>query len=500
MTVHRIKFMRNIWLLTLAAVATFGARMAMAGESSGRYVNPLSIVDSRSVADPTVVRFHDKYYMFLSGGMVWVSDDLVTWRHELAAMPSGQRSPTAPNFFEYNGSVYLSGNNTGFYKAPNPLGPWTYLGDIKDTSGKTMRLFDQMTFVDTDGRVYLYYSGMHTNGIWGVELDRSDLTRFLSAPVRLFTFDPSHKWERYGDNNEGTHVSWLEAPWMTRHKGKYYLQYSAPGTEWKTYSVGVYTSDRPLGTFSCAPRNPMLVHHNGLINGTGHHSIVEGPGGRLWAFYTILFRNWSAFDRRIGMDPVDFDSQGNMYVDGPSEEPRSVLAPTDSGQSIAVSINRYTYSASSAAPGRDPQYAFDNNVRTWWEPVEGDAQPWLVLDLGSRNADDPNQEFMIDSSRVIFDAAPHRPAGEINVDGHNRRWFGQPPGAPEPYRYRLEASLDGKEFWTVVDRTANDHAATIEFDNFKPVRCRFVRLTVTGTPPGAPLAVLEFTVFGKSAE
>ena len=124
-----------------------------------------------------------------------------------------------------------------------------------------------------------------------------------------------------------------------------------------------------------------------------------------------------------------------------------------------------------------------------------------MLDLGSRNPDDPNQEFLIDSSRVIFDAAPHRPAlGEIHVEGHDRRWFGEPPGAPAPYRYRLETSLDGKEFRTVVDRTSNEHAATIEFDDFRPVRCRFVRLAVTGIPPGAPLAVLEFTVFGKSAE
>ena len=107
---------------------------------------------------------------------------------------------------------------------------------------------------------------------------------------------------------------------------------------------------------------------------------------------------------------------------------------------------------------------------------------------------------MIDSSRVIFDAAPQRAAGgEIHVEGHDRRWFGPQP-AVAPYRYRLEASLDGKEFWTVVDRTSNEHAATIEFDDFKPVRCRFVRLTVTGIPPGAPLAVLEFTVFGKSAK
>ena len=497
---HNIRFTRTVKFLFLAAAIACGRLAASADEPSKRYVNPLSIDDVRSVADPTVLRFQGKYYLFLSGGAAWVSDDLVSWRHESIKMPEGQRSPTAPNAFEYKGSVYLSGNNSGFYKASNPLGPYTYIGDIKDASGKSMRLFDPMTYVDTDGRVYMYYSGMHTDGIWGVELDRSDLTQFDGVPKRLFTFNPAHKWERYGDNNEGTHVSWLEAPWMTKHNGKYYLQYSAPGTEWKTYSVGVYTSAGPLGPFVCAPRNPMLVHHNGLINGTGHHTVVEGPGGKLWTFYTVLFRNWSTFDRRIGMDPVNFDSQGNMYADGPSEEPRSVLAPTDPAQSIAVSINRYTYSASSATPGRDPQYAFDNNVRTWWQPAEGDTKPWLVLDLGSRNPDDPNQEFMIDSSRVIFDAAPQRAVGgEIHVEGHDRRWFGQQP-AVAPYRYRLEASLDGKEFWTVVDRTSNEHAATIEFDDFKPVRCRFVRLTVTGIPPGAPLAVLEFTIFGKSAD
>lgn len=498
---HINRFVRIIKFLILASVTSYGLLSRIANGQEKRYVNPLSIEDSRSVADPTVLHFQGKYYLFLSGGIVWVSDDLVAWRHEHVTMPSGQRTPSAPNVFEYKGSIYFSGNNTGFFKASNPLGPWTYIGDIKDASGKSVRLFDSMTFVDSDGHVYMYYSGMHVDGIWGVELDSNNLTHFHGAPVKLIKFDPSHKWERYGDNNEGTHVSWLEAPWMTKHQGQYYLQYSAPGTEWKTYSVGVYTSNSPLGGFVCAPRNPMLVHHNGLINGTGHHAVVKGPNGKLWAFYTILFRNWSGFDRRVGMDPVDFDSQGNMYVDGPSEEPRTVLNPTADSQSIAVSINRYTYAASSAAPGRDPQYAFDNNVRTWWGPAEGDAKPWLVLDLGSRNPDDPNQDFLIDSSRVIFDAAPHRPAsGEIHVEGHDRRWFGEPPGAPAPYRYLLEASLDGTEFRTVADRTTNEHAATIEFDDFRPVRCRFVRLTVTGIPPGAPLAVLEFTVFGKSAE
>lgn len=499
-TVLITSFSRHIRSLVLAAAGS-GTLIMLADEPQGRYVNPLSIEDVRSVADPTVLRFHGKYYLYLSGGAVWVSDDLIRWKHERIQMPDGYQSPTAPNAFEYKGKIYISGNNTGFWKAPDPVGPYTYVGDIKDNAGKSMRLFDPMTYVDTDGRVYMYYSGMHTNGIWGVELDPENITRFRTAPKHLFSFNPSHRWERYGDNNEGTHVSWLEAPWMTKHNGRYYLQYSAPGTEWKTYSVGVYTSAGPLGPFIVQPRNPMLVHHNGLIAGTGHHTTFQGPGGKLWSIYTLLFRNWSAFDRRVGMDPVEFDKHGNMYVDGPSEEPRSLLAPREPAQSIAVSINRYTYAASSAAPGRDPQYAFDDNVRTWWQPAEGDKEPWLVLDLGARNADDPNQEFLVDSSRVIFDAAPQRfPSGEIHVDGHDRHWFVRPPGEVAPYDYRVETSLDGKEYTTVVDRTSNKHASTIEFDEFHPTRCRYVRLTVTGIPPGAPLAVLEFTIFGKSAE
>jgi hypothetical protein len=82
------------------------------------------------------VRFHDKYYMFLTGGMVWVSDDLVTWQHEESPMPSGHRSPTAPNFFEYNGAVYLSGNGSALYKASSPLGPWTTLGASRMLPGR----------------------------------------------------------------------------------------------------------------------------------------------------------------------------------------------------------------------------------------------------------------------------------------------------------------------------------------------------------------------------
>jgi len=487
------------WFATLLCVAAFGQPAKL------RYVNPLSIEDTRSIADPAAMKFRDKYYLFLSGGVLWTSDDLVHWKHEPVTLPQPRRA-TAPHAFEFNGSVYLTGNDVGLYRAPDPKGPYEYIGDFKDEKGNKILLFDTMIFVDDDKRVYCYYSGRHANGIYGVELDSKDLRKFAGPPKRLWTFEKSHVWERYGDHNEGTELSWIEAPWMTKHKGTYYLQYSAPGTEWKTYAVGVYTSKKPLGPFTYAQRNPILVHKNGLINGTGHHSIVQGPDGNLWAFYTILYRNWSVFDRRVGMDPVGFDSRGNMYIDGPSETPQfgpgAASKPwldNESG-SIAVSVNRYTWSASSQRPGRDAMYAFDNNVRTWWEPEDNDAQPSLVLDLGCRNPTDANQEFDLDSVRLMFDNAPRPGAKDLVMEGHGRWYSETPRAAIGPYQYKLETSLDNKAFQVVVDQTANRRANNVLFDEFAPVRARYVRLTVTGRPKGGPTAVLEFSVFGKSHE
>jgi hypothetical protein len=267
----------------------------------------------------------------------------------------------------------------------------------------------------------------------------------------------------------------------------------------------VYTAKSPLGLFTYARRNPILVHRNGLINGTGHHCVIEGPDGNLWAVYTVLYRNWGVFDRRIGLDPVGLDKDGNMFLGGPSETRRR--GPGSGAhqwmeQQAARSLYPSTgapWSASSSASRGDPTYAFDNNVvRTWWQPAGDDAQPWLMLDLGCRNPTDPNQEFVIDSSRILFDAAPPERTS-LSVDGHST-WFPNARGIiAAPYRYKLEVSSDNRTFQVVADKTDNAAANNVEFDEFAPVRCLYVRLTVTGRPANVSMAILEFTVFGKSA-
>ena len=469
-----------------------------------RYVNPLPLefypvlssgsgdrFDWIDNADPVVVRHDGQYYLFATGGMAWVSSDLVNWKYHPVTIPEGRFYESAPHVAEYKGNFYMCGNTQDFFRSPHPLGPWEFIGEFKDEKGKTFGLFDAMMFVDDDERVYMYFCG--GGGISGVELDQNDLSKFKSAPTLFFRFDPSHIWERLGDRNEYSKISFIEAPWMTKHNGTYYLQYSGPGTEWKTYAVGYYTSSSPLGPFTYYSGSPILLHNKGLINGVGHHCVIDAPDGTLWAFFNINYQSGlgggGGMGRRIGMDPVEIDEDGNMNILGPTETPQwgpglKTQALDDAiGGVIPVSVSKDRYSVSSEAPGRDAQYAFDNYVRTWWEADANDPQPRLMIDLGFGNSD---QEFIINSSRIIFTA---------------HKWLKRSTGiVTGPYQYKIEVSSDGETFKTAIDKTKNNLIKNVEYDEIDPVRCRYVRLTITGAPPNVPVCIIEFTVFGNPVE
>ncbi|HJO02860.1 MAG TPA: family 43 glycosylhydrolase [Acidobacteriota bacterium] len=475
-----------------------------------RYVNPLVMEKAGRLADPTVIVFRGNYYLYLTGGVspggragagVWSSEDLVSWVHHQVDIPDG-RGISAPTAFAYEGYVYLTGNDSGLFRSRDPLGPFEFFGDFVDQEGRRLArdlcagcedggVFDPAVFIDDDDHVYLYYAGGGRDGVYGVELDRNDLRRWAGPYEHFFRFEPSHIWERYGSRNEMSAESWIEGPWMTKHDGTYYLQYAAPGTDWITYGVGVYTSDKPLGPFTYYEGSPVLVHQGGLINGSGHHSVVEGPEGGLWAIYTLLYRNWNRmFERRIGMDPVGFDAQGNMVFNGPSETPQWAPGVVDSAWedngsgSMPLSQDK-NYVVSSEAPGRNAPYALDNNARTWWVPAADDGEPWLEIDLAAGWS----QDYVVDSARILFAL----PEGDVEDESSpDNRGL-----ASRIRQYKIEVSLDGDTFTTVVDKTGNDRDNAVEFDEIVPVECRYVRLTITGWPSGLRPGVLEFTVFGR---
>jgi xylan 1,4-beta-xylosidase len=147
---------------------------------------------------------------------------------------------------------------------------------------------------------------------------------------------------------------------------------------------------------------------------------------------------------------------------------------------------------SSHRPGHDAAYALDDSNGTWWEPAADDAQPSLTVDLGSITQFETEQAFTVDSSRIEF----------LARGGGGRGAAPAPIHGATAFRYKIEVSTDGKAYSTVLDKTSNNVTRYTEFDEIPPVRCRYVRLTLTDWPRAGdlPLGVVEFTIFGKAAE
>jgi hypothetical protein len=137
----------------------------------------------------------------------------------------------------------------------------------------------------------------------------------------------------------------------------------------------------------------------------------------------------------------------------------------------------------------------DNSSGTWWEPSPADTLPTLTIELSPATRFDVVQLFKIDAVRLMFNGG---------------RWgFRRPPSGaslaavtpvePDAYQYMIEVSMDGNSFTMALDQTKNNVSRNTIFEEIPPVKCRFVRLTLTKWPVTTPLGIIEFTVFGKPA-
>ena len=87
-------------------------------------------------------------------------------------------------------------------------------------------------------------------------------------------------------------------------------------------------------------------------------------------------------------------------------------------------------------------------------------------------------------------------------NGVRRRFWQRTTTSETPddiYQYKIETSLDGETYETALDQTKNNISRNTIFEEIPPVKCRFVRLTITNYPKSTPLGIIEFTVFGKAA-
>ena len=437
----------------------------------------------RTAADPLITLFGDDYYLFASkSGGYWHSPNLRDWTF---VVPTGfDLEAYAPAVIVLDGRMYYTAHRTrALYTTDDPKrGRWTKVADLADYP-------DPAFLLDDDRRLYLYHGASLNGGISVVELDPKRGFEVVSGPTLLMRADhANHGWERSGPDNlgavmtEGFRIApYVEGSWMTRHAGTYYLQYSAPGTVWKTYADGIYTSTSPSSGFAYAPYSPFSYKPGGFVGSAGHAATFRDKQGNLWRVVTMIISVTHKFERRLGLVPAGFDADGVMRADTylgdyPQYLPGVVTDPLDSNRTgwMLLSGGRPATASSTLGDSHPVPHAFDEDIRTHWSARTGDRGEWLAVDLGAR-------------ARIE--------ALQVNFAEQDARAFGR--GEPMMHQYVVETSDDGRRWSMLVDKSRN--AADVPHDYVvldSAVRARHVRITNVRMPAGGRFAVRDLRVFG----
>ena len=282
------------------------------------------------VLDPAAIKLNGKYYIFSTGNgiPIRVSDDLKNWKDSgrvMNAPPAwavndfpGNRSQWAPDVTVVNGEVRLyfavsefgkSHSTLGLFTSPVPTAAkpdfqWTDRGQVISTQvGDDWNAIDSAAFVDADGRHWMAI-GSYWSGIKLFKLD--------AATGKVIEGDKPRSIAARGGSRA------IEAPFVTRHDGWYFLWVSfdrcCAGVE-STYNVRIGRSRKPDGPYVDRDGKPMTEGGGTLVlegydnvRGPGHNSVLQ-DGDKEY-----LVHHWYDAARRgrqsLGIRPITYDAAG----------------------------------------------------------------------------------------------------------------------------------------------------------------------------------------------
>jgi hypothetical protein len=490
--------MKNILLFAFAWIFCNSCLFAQ-NLGQRTYCNPMDInyrynfeqlndsISYRSAADPVIINHQGEYYLFatISGGW-WHSKNLLNWQYIVPSMwpMEDMCAPAAlsvrdtlflfQSTFEQRPILYSTNPKTGkldFYnrwlpRLPPLIGPW-----------------DPALFYDEDtDKWYMYWGSSNLYPVFGSELD---YTRRLTYKNKddykelIYLHPEKHGWERFGRNHTDTIKPFIEGAWMTKHNGKYYLQYAAPGTEYNVYANGVYVGDHPLDNLQYAPYNPVSYKPGGFVTGAGHGNTFQDNHGNYWNTGTPWIAvNWN-FERRIAMFPAGFDKDGQMFAntrfgDFPHYLPTGKWQNKDALFAGWMLLSyRKPCTASSVRDTLQAIHVTDENPRTFWVANTTKPGEWLTLDLQQ------HQEVK---------------AFQINYTDYKSNIYKN--DSTVYIQFRMYHSPDGKNWQLLADLSQEKQDrpnAYIELT--KPVKTRYIKFEHMYVPT-PNLAISDIRVFG----
>ncbi|CAA9199846.1 family 43 glycosylhydrolase [Flavobacterium collinsii] len=482
----------------------------------------------RSSADPVIITFKGEYYLFATNqaGYFW-SKDMSDWKFVYGSF---QRRPAdddqcAPAAWVVNDTLFYVGStwkrDHPIWKTADPKsGQW-----LRHVDKAMLPTWDPAIFQDDDKKVYMYYGSSGKLPLVGVEVDYNtwlpkgdqaayeklykateveDIQRAYGEIKEVVGLDPAnHGWERFGPNNDMEPAPWgnfIEGAWMTKHNGKYYMQYGAPATEFKGYANGVHVGNSPLGPFTYQKHNPMSYKPGGFVIGAGHGNTFADNYGNYWNTGTCKISIKDRFERRIDMFPAGFDKDDVMYsITSYGDFP--IVLPTkkrnqEKGASSGWMLLSYkkpvTVSSSEECMevethrmdngGKKVYEKFcygsvnltDENIQTYWSAKTANPGEWLQLDLG--------KQMQIN-------------ALQINYADHKATQFNK--AMDIYYQYKIFMSDDAINWKLVVDKSKNAKDVPHDYVELtKAIKARYIKMVNVHNASGL-FAISDFRVFGN---
>lgn len=493
----------------IAGAMLLGAGPASAAKTAPQtFCNPLDVLigNERSYrgGEPVVLTYKDDYYLFVSHRKgYWYSPDFRNWTYvDAPNYPGGVVSVVVKDGIFYGCSM----NNRNVFKCEDPKsGKWEKVAELDSD-----RYGDANLFVDDDGRVYLYYGWSQIMPFKVVELDPVTFKEIAGPEICFFGDYKNHGFEaRHTEdviysifNGRRDYFPeeypWIEGPWMTKHNGKYYLQYAAIGLELLTYSHGVYVGDSPMGPFTYSEHNPLTYKTSGFQVGAGHGSTFHDKNGQLWTICMIPASYGGAGrGSELAIYPTAVDKDGVMHSnvslgDYPQYYPGIRKdAVTNNYTDWKLLSYKKKAEVSSTLEGYPATNATDENFMTCWSAATGNPGEYYTLDFG-----DVAEIYAV---QLNFDHIGARNQGGARGFGGFGGAAAAAQTAPVKYQcYTVQVSRDGSSWTTVIDKSENFLDLHHDYNELeKPVKARYLKVTNVYTHDEANFCIKDLRVFGN---
>ena len=442
----------------------------------------------RATADPVITFFKGEYYLFSTNQWgYWHSKDMSDWKFESRKFLRPEHKVydelCAPSLSFVNDTLIVVGSTHGkdfpIWMSTNPAkNEWKELVHKSEAGA-----WDPQIFWDKEkDEVYEYYGSSNLYPLYGVKLNRKTFQPEGEVIPVLALNDDEHGWERFGEHNDNTFLQpFTEGAFMTKYKGKYYLQYGAPGTEFSGYGDGVYVGEKPLGPFEYQSFNPFSYKPGGFARGAGHGATYQDAYDAFWHVSTIGICTKNNFERRLGIWPAGFDGDDILYSNTAYGDYPTYL-PTEKKNHLSGSFTGWMLlnynkpvQVSSTLGGYQANNSVDEDIKTYWSAKTANKGEYLISDLGE-----------ISTINAI----------QINYADQDATIIGK-PDTTTGHKYIIYSSNDGKNWKVLIDKSKSNKDVPHEYIELeKSAKARYLKLENIEMPTGK-FAISGFRVFGK---